>query len=178
MAFGRALYVKLGRSQGSDDAAIAGELSQSPTRPPPDMAKEDALSPIIRCYSDTVVASWLTERWQPGYTEGNLHGPTRRNHVGALRERNVHRQRRHPRAQAHPRTRPRKPSVQRFNSTPVHPRWRCAKRLRHFPVHLPVLPTHPTRDTLLEVARFAHDYVTKHSYDSKRFEARADICVL
>ena len=48
---------------------------QEPTRPLPDVLKEDAQTAVIQRRPAVVIASWVTQRWLPGEHDGNMHGP-------------------------------------------------------------------------------------------------------
>lgn len=63
--------------QVTDPATIAylAMLRQVPTRPLPEVLKEDAQTAVLNRRPDVVVASWVTQRCLPGETSGNMHGP-------------------------------------------------------------------------------------------------------
>jgi hypothetical protein len=48
---------------------------QTPTKPPPTVVKCDAQTAVKVYRPQVVVASWITQRWLPYDTEGNVHGP-------------------------------------------------------------------------------------------------------
>lgn len=56
-------------------------MGQTPTRPPADVVKEDAEAAVLARKPDVVVASWVTERFLDGSSEGNIHGPVEENIV-------------------------------------------------------------------------------------------------
>lgn len=56
-------------------AAYFAENGLVPTRPGPDVIKEDAENAVRKRKPDVVIGSWVTHKWKDGMEHGNMFGP-------------------------------------------------------------------------------------------------------
>jgi hypothetical protein len=65
-----------GQTENQEVAAFMSAMKQTPTTPPKNLVvKADAQTAVMRFKPSVVIGSWITQRWLPGDTEGNAHGP-------------------------------------------------------------------------------------------------------